>query len=209
MIAMIETRPVTIAGKRLRQTPTWRMVASVLAVALRRTSTSYQMQGKPRLSRTEGVWRIVTGHDSSGKAVVVSEQEVAQSPCPCLDATQTALWGTERVPADNTQSNDSADVAGESARSSGSAFRMIELRPGCTTPAHRGASIDYCMLLSGEAELILDHDKVTLSRGDTAVLRGTRQAWRNPSPDTSCKIAVCTIEAQPTSIASQLVGVTE
>jgi uncharacterized cupin superfamily protein len=53
------------------------------------------------------------------------------------------------------------------------------------------------MLLSGEAELILDDEKsVMLSTGDTAVLRGTRQAWRNPSPDTSCKIAVCTIEAR-------------
>jgi uncharacterized cupin superfamily protein len=59
------------------------------------------------------------------------------------------------------------------------------------------APIDYCMLLSGEAELILDDEKsVMLSTGDTAVLRGTRQAWRNSSPDTSCKIAVCTIEAR-------------
>jgi hypothetical protein len=76
----------------------------------------------------------------------------------------------------------------------GSAFRIIDLAPGCATPARRGPSIDYCMSLSGEAELMLGDGKgAALSAGDTAVLRGTRQAWRNPSPDTPCRIVVCTI----------------
>jgi quercetin dioxygenase-like cupin family protein len=198
MIAMIETHPVTVAGKRLRRTPTWRMVASMLAGTLRRTSTSYHTRGKSRRSQAKGVWRIVTGHNTLGKAVVVSEQEVASSPWPCVNGTETALWRTERVPADNTQSDKSAAIAVGFARPSGSAFRIIELAPRCATPAHRGPSIDYCMLLSGQAELVLDAEQgVMLSTGDTAVLRGTRQAWRNPSPDRSCKIAVCTIEARP------------
>ncbi|MBV8274302.1 MAG: cupin domain-containing protein [Verrucomicrobia bacterium] len=209
MIAMIETHPITVAGKQLRQTPAWRMIASVLAGTLRRTPISYQMRGKPRLSQATGVWRVLTGHNPSGKAVVVSEQEVAASPCPCINATGAALWRTERVPADNTQNEESTAIAVRSARPFGSAFRIIELAPGCTTPAHRGPSIDYCVLLSGEAELILDEETVTLSTGDTAVLRGTRQAWRNPSPGTSCKIAVCTIEARPISISGKPLVATE
>jgi hypothetical protein len=38
----------------------------------------------------------------------------------------------------------------------GSVFRMTELGPGFTTPMHRTLLIDYCMVLSGELELILD-----------------------------------------------------
>jgi hypothetical protein len=41
---MIEAHPVKVGGKRLRQTPTWRMVASVLAGTLGRASTSRSAQ---------------------------------------------------------------------------------------------------------------------------------------------------------------------
>jgi quercetin dioxygenase-like cupin family protein len=200
MIAMIEARPVTVAGKRLRQTPTWRMLASVLTQTLRRTSTEHPIKAKARPPEAKGVWKIVTGHNASGKSVVLSEQVVDPLACPSRTVTATPLWETERVPADNNQNDKSACSAVGSAMLSGSAFRIIELAPGCVTPAHRCPSIDYCIVLSGEAELILDDGKeVPLSAGDVAVLRGTRQASRNPSPDTSCKIAVCTIEGQTSS----------
>ncbi|MBV8329634.1 MAG: hypothetical protein JOZ61_04110 [Verrucomicrobia bacterium] len=66
------------------------------------------------------------------------------------------------------------------------------------------------MVLSGEVELMLDDGKcVTLSTRDAAVLRGTRQTWRNLSSDTSCKIAVCTIEARQISNPGKLLGATE
>jgi len=78
----------------------------------------------------------------------------------------------------------------------------MELAPGCTTQTRRDHSIDYCILLSGEAQLILDDGHgVLLSAGDAAVLRGTRQAWRNPNADTSCKIAVCTIAARNSELS--------
>ena len=128
--------------------------------------------------------------------MLLSEQEIHPVACPSLNATETALWNTERVPADNQTDENAASVAG-SAKPSGSAFRIMEHAPGCVTQTRRDHSIDYCILLSGEAELILDGGHgVLLSAGDAAVLRGTHQAWRNPNADTSCKIAVCTIEAR-------------
>ena len=196
MVAMIEARPVTIAGKRLTQTPTWRMIASVLAGTFRRASSYNIATGKPRPQEATGVWRVVTGHDASGKAVVLSEQEAHPVACPSLDATETTLWNTQQVPADNKNDENAASVAG-SAIPSGSAFHILELAPGRMPETRRGPSIDYCILLSGKAELILDDEhKVLLSAGDAAVLRGTVQMWRNPSPDMSCKIAVCRIEAR-------------
>jgi uncharacterized cupin superfamily protein len=194
MIAMIEARPVMIAGKRLNQTPTWRMIASALAGTLQRASCYNVATGKARPPEATGVWRVVTGHDPSGKAVLLSEQEIHSVACPSLNATGTALWNTERVPADNKNDQNAASVV-ESA--SGSAFRIMELTPGSMTQTRRDHSIDYCILLSGQAELILDDGNgVLLSAADAAVLRGTRQSWRNPDADTSCKIAVCTIEAR-------------
>ncbi|MBV8099865.1 MAG: cupin domain-containing protein [Verrucomicrobia bacterium] len=196
MIAMIEAHPITIAGKRLRQTPTWRMIASVLAGTLRRASTYNVAKEKGRPLVATGIWRVLTGHDASGKAVVLSEQEIDSLPCPALNATRAVLWKTERVPADNKNDENPARAVG-SASPYGSAFSIIELTPASLTKTRVDPSIDYCVVLSGEAELILDDGNgVLLSAGDVAVLRGTRQAWRNPSPNTSCHIAVCTIEAR-------------
>ena len=199
MIAMIEAQPVMIAGRLLSQTPTWRLIASVLAGTFRRAFTANLATRKAQPSEATGVCRIVTGHDRSGKAVVLSEQEVGPLACPGLNVTGTALWKTERVPADNTQNNDidNAATTVQSEMPFGSAFRIIELAPKCMLPSRGSASIDYCIFLSGEAELVLDDGSgVLLSNGDVVVLRGTSQAWRNPSLNTSCKIAVCTIEAR-------------
>jgi quercetin dioxygenase-like cupin family protein len=66
----------------------------------------------------------------------------------------------------------------------GSVFRVTDLGPEFTTPMHRTRSIDYCIVLSGEVELVLDGgETVQLEAGETVVQRGTSHAWRNPSRD--------------------------
>ena len=46
---------------------------------------------------------------------------------------------------------------------------------------HTTATIDYGIVLSGQATLELDDGaKVTLSAGDTYVQNGTRHRWSNP-----------------------------
>jgi quercetin dioxygenase-like cupin family protein len=81
-------------------------------------------------------------------------------------------------------------------------FRVTELGPGVTTPMHRTLSTDYCVVVSGELELLLDGEEtIKLLPGETVVQRGTKHAWRNPSRDTPCKFIVCMIEALPVSIA--------
>jgi quercetin dioxygenase-like cupin family protein len=196
MIAMIQAHAVTVAGKRLRQTPTWRMFASVLAGMFRGTFTYQVAKEKSRPPEFRGVWSVVTSHDKSGKAVVLSEQGIDPFACPSLSATRTALWNTERVPADNSGDENAATAVG-STTFSGSAFNLIELSPGSIIPTRRSPSIDYCIFLCGQAELMLDDgNRIVLSAGDAAVLHRTRQAWRNLSTNTSCKIAVCTIGAR-------------
>jgi len=137
---------------------------------------------------------------------VLSDDVISLPPLPGLDADArgAVAWTTGQVPADNM--NDvlgGARDAGATIRS-GSVFRVTEFGPGFSSPMHRTHSIDYCAVISGELELVLDSGEVVLLKsGDIAVQRGTTHTWRNPSPDTSCRIIVVMIEAAPVVIQGE------
>jgi quercetin dioxygenase-like cupin family protein len=42
---------------------------------------------------------------------------------------------------------------------------------------HVTQSIDYIILISGSATLILDNEEISLNAGDIVVQRGTNHAW--------------------------------
>lgn len=145
--------------------------------------------------------RIVTSHDGSGLARITSDAKIAIPPLPGLDAQGAVVWTTASVPADNTSDSqgDLRDV-GATIRG-GSVFRITDFGPGFESPMHRTHSIDYCAVISGKLELVLDGGEVVeLEPGDVVVQRGTNHVWRNPSSDTNCRIIVCMIEAFPVAI---------
>ena len=56
---------------------------------------------------------------------------------------------------------------------------------------HATDTVDYVVVISGEADLELDDGaKVHVARGDCVVQRGTRHAWRNPGTDLFVAAAV-------------------
>ena len=60
---------------------------------------------------------------------------------------------------------------------------------------HTTDTVDYIIVLSGEASLELDnHETVLLRAGDTVVQNGTRHAWHNTS-DQPCVMATTIIGA--------------
>jgi len=67
-------------------------------------------------------------------------------------------------------------------------------------PASRRAtttnSIDYAVVLSGEIDMELDAEVVTLRAGDVLVQRGTIHNWVNRY-DAPCVIAFVLIDARP------------
>lgn len=150
----------------------------------------------------EFVRRVVTKNNERGEAVLFSEDVAEIRRWPGADAGGATVWSTADVPADNSD----ADVAGATrdpgmTLHGGSVFRVTELGPGFATPMHRTLSIDYCMVLAGTLELVLDDGKtVALKEGDTVVQRGTNHAWRNPSIDTRCRFVVTMIDAQPVTV---------
>ena len=64
-------------------------------------------------------------------------------------------------------------------RDNGTVFRVIEYGPGVTPRNHRTNSIDYAVVLSGEIDMELDDQLVTLRAGDVLVQRGTIHNWVN------------------------------
>ena len=123
--------------------------------------------------------RVVTAHDGSGKAVVtideISRDVVSFRP----GATIANIWSTEGFPVDNAGTADRAKEITATTRDNGTVFRVIEYGPGVTPRNHRTNSIDYAVVLSGEIDMELDDQLVTLRAGDVLVQRGTIHNWVN------------------------------
>ena len=151
--------------------------------------------------------RIVTAHDSEGRAVVLSTDTLTPKTIPSGIAEFALVWTTEKVPADNFADVSGADRPADLTLRGGSVIRIVDMLPGKSSPMHRSFSIDYGIVLSGALELELDGGQVVpLRAGDIVVQRGTNHLWRNPSPDTVCRIAFVLIEAQPLTIGGRTLG---
>ena len=168
--------------------------------------------------------RVVTGHDSRGKAVVVSDSAATQilqgNNRPGV--TLTNLWLSNGSPAEY-------DGPSETCKGSlvlhppeaGCVFRTVEFKPedpevlakldgrsafaemgaaqniveGARHPfMHRTDSLDFAVVLQGEIFMLLDDDEVHLSAGDVVVQRGTNHAWSNRGTE-SCIIAFVLVDA--------------
>jgi quercetin dioxygenase-like cupin family protein len=147
------------------------------------------------------VRRIVTGHDSHGKAIFVSDDALPVDPIPSGDAAFSLVWTTATVPANNNDETDGRTRDAGLTLNQGSVIRIVDMLPGGSSPMHRTNSIDYGIILSGEVELELDNGAVNIARsGDIIVQRGTMHLWRNPSAIETCRIAFVLIEADPVLI---------
>jgi quercetin dioxygenase-like cupin family protein len=142
--------------------------------------------------------RIVTGHDDQGNSVFRSDDAFTPDVNPAGDAGFSALWATERVPADNNDDREGRDIASGITLDGGSVIRLVDILPGRESPMHRTNSIDYGIVLEGEIELELDNGATkTIGAGGVIVQRGTIHLWRNKSADKVCRIIFVLIEAAP------------
>jgi quercetin dioxygenase-like cupin family protein len=125
--------------------------------------------------------RIVTGHDESGKSVVLSD-----GPNPKTLDIGTGLfhevWITDATPTPIPASE--PDPTDRPVRvpppSGGAMVRFTEMAPGAETPMHRTETLDVGVVLEGETWLLLDDGSETrVGTGDAVVQRGTNHAWVN------------------------------
>jgi hypothetical protein len=100
--------------------------------------------------------RVITGHDSSGRAVVKIDEVARNLVSSRPGATAGIVWTTEGFPVDNTGEEDAGLRKTGTTLDNGTVFRILELAPGVTPRNHRTDSIDYAVVMSGEVDMELD-----------------------------------------------------
>jgi quercetin dioxygenase-like cupin family protein len=127
--------------------------------------------------------RIVTGHDPSGRSVVLSD-----GPTPkTLDVGTAAfheIWITDETPARiaDAEPEPTDRPVRTPPPAGGVIVRFTEMAPGAESPMHRTETIDVGVVLEGETWLLLDDGSETrVGAGDAVVQRGTNHAWANRS----------------------------
>ena len=147
--------------------------------------------------------RVVTGHDSSGRAVVKIDEVARNLVSSRPGATAGVVWTTEGFPIDNTGEEDAGLRKTGTTLDNGTVFRILELAPGVTPRNHRTDSIDYAVVMSGEVDMELDDTKVHLKAGDVLVQRGTIHNWVNHGTE-PCVIAFVLIAAKPVTVGGKV-----
>jgi len=157
------------------------------------------MSGAPR--------RIVTGHDASGRSVVLSD-----GPNPkTLDVGTAAfheVWITDRTPAPiaATESDPTDRPVRTPPPANGVLVRFTEMAPGAESPMHRTETLDVGIVLEGETWLLLDDGSETrVGVGDAVVQRATNHAWANRS-DRPAQMVFAMIDATITDELRSTIG---
>lgn len=172
-----------------------------------------------------GIRRVVTTHDSSGKAVILCDGIAANARVrESTGVRSTLLWTTDATPARYANDDRGTVQIGVLPPPGGSILRIVEFPPqGDAPPAsthgevaaemglgakaggrmpprhpfmHATDSVDYALVLEGEIDMLLDDSEVHLRAGDVLVQQGTNHAWVNRG-DRPCRIAFVLIDAAP------------
>ena len=168
--------------------------------------------------------RVITGHDQSGKAVVLADGAAPNVKVrkAAGGLVSTLIWVTDETPADIAGAADRADRdIGVPPPDGGSVFRIVDFPPVGDASAldnaairsemgvgvgdrhegkaanpfmHRTRSVDYGIVLSGSIDMVLDDTTIRLEQGDVVVQQGTNHAWMNRG-DTVCRMAFVLIDA--------------
>jgi quercetin dioxygenase-like cupin family protein len=147
--------------------------------------------------------RVVTGHDTSGRAIVKIDEVAKNLVSSRPGAAACVVWTTEGFPVDNTGEEDAGLRKTGTTLDNGTVFRILELAPGVTPRNHRTDSIDYAVVMSGEVDMELDDTTVHLKAGDVLVQRGTIHNWVNRGTE-PCVIAFVLTAAKSVTVGGKV-----
>lgn len=134
--------------------------------------------------------RVVTGHDATGKSIVLSDGAPPQHhpmQGPQVGADFVEIWNSP-LPVPQLTASELREPNEREFTimpGSGHLLRIIDIYPpqagGKRTPMHRTTTLDYVVIITGEVVLVLDDSEVVLRQSDVVVQRGTNHAWENRS----------------------------
>ena len=164
--------------------------------------------------------RVITGHNASGKSVVMIDGPPARILGSDLRGL-AEIWNTDNSTVNAQDATDRADIdVVLSPIANGSKFRFFAVAPEDPSISdaerearvserfaamgaahervdtsrhaamHKTETVDYIILLSGEVTLLLDEDERDLKPFDVVVQRGTNHAWINKGKEPALLIAV-------------------
>ncbi|KAL2107190.1 hypothetical protein VUR80DRAFT_5562 [Thermomyces stellatus] len=155
--------------------------------------------------------RFITTHDAQGKAVVDTSlpEDAPFYELPNKEAAFAQCYVTNAFPA-RLESDADLAVYRDFLRSppgltvsGGTVLRYVDMPPGQTSAMHRTVSLDYGVVIEGEAELLLDSGETRLlKRGDVCVQRATMHAWRNPSETEWARVLFVLLPCEPFETAA-------
>lgn len=158
--------------------------------------------------------RYITDHDAEGKTSISTAFPEALPWQQLANGDRFSLaYATEEYPV-NLRNNADLSIYQKNIENppgititGGTVLRVVDIKPGQTSPMHRTVSLDYGVVLEGEVELVLDSGVTRLlKRGDIAVQRGTNHAWRNPSTTTWSRMLYVLQEAKPLQFNGKELG---
>ncbi|MBX9757647.1 MAG: cupin domain-containing protein [Beijerinckiaceae bacterium] len=166
--------------------------------------------------------RVVTGHDDSGKAVLVEDGFAPNVKVrKAGNLTSTLVWVTDETPALlDSDADPSLRETGVAPPPDGSILRIVDFPPAHEAgevdnaamlsemglsahpdapgprhaSMHRTRSIDYAIVMEGEIDMLLDDSEVHLKAGDVLIQKATNHAWVNRT-NANCRIAFVLIDA--------------
>jgi quercetin dioxygenase-like cupin family protein len=156
---------------------------------------------------------ITTHNPNTGKAVFSDSIPEDVTTAPSGDPMEfTLLYATDTFPVDMNNDSDLKVFAHYQknppslVNTNGTVLRIVDFAPGNTSAPimHRTISLDYAVVLEGQIELILDSgEKRLMKRADFAIQRGTKHAWRNPSPNEWARMLFVLQPSKPIRLNAQ------
>jgi quercetin dioxygenase-like cupin family protein len=151
------------------------------------------------------VRRVITGHDSNGKAIVKIDEIVSNVREGRPGAMAHAIWTTEGFPVNNDGQDDAAARPVQTTLAGGTILRVIEFKPGVQARNHRTDTVDYIIVRAGEIDMEMDGTVVHIKAGVVMVQRGSIHKWINNGTE-SCILAVALIDAKPVSAGGMVLN---
>src|SRR5260370_29342556 len=116
------------------------------------------------------VRRVVTGHDSQGRAVATIDEVSQNLRSARPGATACVVWTSQGFPVDNTGGADDGLRETGTTLDNGTVFLILELQPDNIPRVPPPDSIDYAVIMSREPDMELATRDITpLKAGDVIV----------------------------------------
>ena len=112
------------------------------------------------------VRRVITGHDSNGKAIVQIDEIAKNITSSRPQQAAAVIWTTEGFPIDNSGTADTSGRKVGTTLADGCVFLVVEFGPGVAPRNQRTDSIDFAVVMAGEIDMDLDGAEVHLNAGD-------------------------------------------